>query len=216
MRADEGIIRGSIHLAETFVLEGDVAVARPLLEEALTLARRTERGHLIAYALLALGDLRADEGESEAQALLEEGRGVAETLGDTQQTGAFLSCLGHWSRARGDHATARERYREALAVLPEIGAEGSLEGCFGGLAVLAHAQGAVERAARLLGTADRLRAAAVFALFPRQKALRAETFALVKAALGDRFESAYQAGRALSLPEARALGLESGRRGSDP
>jgi len=81
--------------------------------------------------------------------------------------------------------------------------------CLEGLAVTASTRGESERAARLFGAADALREAAGVTLPPPHRAIHEPRVAAVRAALRPEvFESAWTAGRAMSLEQAVRYALQ--------
>jgi tetratricopeptide (TPR) repeat protein len=150
---------------------------------------------------------RGDYGR--AVALHEESLALRRELGDKWGIASSLGNLGLVAFERGDYARAVALLEEGLALARDIGAKHRVTECLEGLATVAGALDQPERAARLFGTADALRAALGAPLPPRERARREQAVAALRDALGEAaFAAAWAEGRALSLEDAVALALE--------
>jgi hypothetical protein len=115
------------------------------------------------------------------------------------------------ARAQGDYEGARALYRESLGILRPAGEQRGIARVLEGLAGLAAAEDQAERAARLFGAAEALRAAIGAPLPPGDRVRCHRGLALTRAALGEEaFAAAWAAGRAMSLNQATAYALEDG------
>lgn len=118
--------------------------------------------------------------------------------------------LGNAALEQAEYSAARARYKEGLTILIEQGDRlriaQSLEGC----AQLASALNAHLQAARIWGTAERLREEVAAPLLPHERTRRDRHIAAARIALGDdaAFDAAWQEGRAMKLERAIELALE--------
>jgi len=157
--------------------------ARVLYEESLRMRRDLGDAWGIATCLGHLGDMARHRGELvRATTLCEESLSVFRRIGTGLGIAVALGSLGDIARERGDVALAAQRYAEGLGIFrrsnDRIGIASSLEG----LAAVASAQSRFERAARLFGAADALRAYIEAPLPPPDAARLARAVAVVHAA----------------------------------
>jgi non-specific serine/threonine protein kinase len=160
-QADEpvSVANAVSQLGYTFTMRGDLAAARPLLTEALSRYHQLNQPDLtlpanmtkvlLAIVLLLQGD------PAQAADLCAQCQTVCRAHGDRWQLGHALSGAAHIATLLGDLAQAGAYARESLRVRSglddPLGVASSLEW----LAWLAAADGDHQRAARLLGAADR-------------------------------------------------------------
>lgn len=168
---------------------------------------------------LCLGELALADAElGPARASFDDALARAEGQGLHAASARALYLLGLVERAEGHWAQSEARHRRALDLRSSggdvVGTVESLE-AIGGLAA---ETGDGERAARLLGAAQTEREAGGFVRTPRHEASHRVDVERARALLGaDAFESAWAAGRALTLSEAALYGLRGkGRRGGRP
>jgi hypothetical protein len=179
-------------------LQGDLARAAALHDEALRQARALGNRWVTALALDNLGLLVHDRGDyprataHHAEALvlmraLERGWGIARALGH----------LGAVALATGDQSGAVARYAESLTRYLAMGDRASQTAALEGLAAaLGPAKPAA--AARLLGAADALRATLGTPRPPRERGRHDQTVASCHSALGAvTFAAAFAEGQAL-------------------
>jgi predicted ATPase/DNA-binding CsgD family transcriptional regulator len=198
--------------------QGDHARARSLLEESLGLARELGDEIRLYLALDHLGELVQDLGDDDgAAALYEQALEIQRRLGHRRGMVVSLTNLGSLAQRRGDHDRAEALHRESLVLVVDLGDRRRTVACLEGLAAAASTRGQAERAARLFGAADALREAAGVTLPPPHRAIRAPRVAAVRAALRPEvFESAWAAGRGMSLEQAVRHALQgSNGEGSD-
>ena len=106
---------------------------------------------------------------------------------------------------QGDAGRATALYEESLALRTALGDKHGMAECCEGLAEVAVAQRHLERAARLCGAAETLRATTGAALAPRERARVDRTVSAARGELGDaRFLAARMAGKAMALELASA------------
>jgi tetratricopeptide (TPR) repeat protein len=189
--------------------QGDYQGARALSEEELAIARQSGDQGYIRWGLCQLGRLADLEGDYEgARPLLEESLQMHRQLGQHADTAWPIEGLAAVARSQGDYEEARALYRESLGIFRPAGEQRGIAAVLEGLAGIAAADDRAERAARLFGAAEALRAAIATPLAPGERADYDRYVAATHAALGqEAFAAAWEAGRALSLDEAGALAL---------
>jgi tetratricopeptide (TPR) repeat protein len=188
---------------------GDVALARPWLEESLAI-RRSLGGQGAAFDLQNLGELAFHQGDYKQARLYFE-----ESLSLSRQTGqnlpglwAFVR-LGYVALRQRDMARASAVFLESQRQFNEAGSKIGVIFALEGVASLAVAQGQSERAVRLLGWADATRAAIDDLRPPVEQADVDRDLASVRSRLGEAvFGAAYAEGRAMSIGQAIAYALE--------
>jgi predicted ATPase/transcriptional regulator with XRE-family HTH domain len=200
-------------LAEVAVLEEDAGYAETLLEESLALRRESNDQEYLGWALNHLGHVaqlrgdyeRAAQLHAESLAIFIEGRG------ETHYGVSWAwQSLGETALGRGDLAAARGWLIADLRLCHEAGDRVTSTWCLAGLGSTAAFDEEPERAARLWGAAERLRAALGYRSAPAARATYERAVALARAQLGDdAFAAAWAAGAALSLDQAIAEALES-------
>jgi predicted ATPase/class 3 adenylate cyclase len=170
----DNLVAATLHdLGEIALGERQVERARELHGEALLLRRQIGARIGIAHALSGLADVALVEGDLEtARAMYEE---ILETGRESKEldfeTGALLS-LADVARRAGDLVTAAELAREGLESASRLDSALRIAQGFDAMAVIAAAAGARERAAWLLGAADRVREESGIGLFVEPEAER--------------------------------------------
>jgi hypothetical protein len=192
------------------VLEEDAASAEALLEECSTLSRDQE--YVIAWVLNHRGHVAQLRGEYDQAAQLhtESLASFIDMLGETPNTRPWLwHSLGETALGQGDLAAARKWLAADLRLCDEVGERVTLTWCLAGLGSAAALDEEPERAARLWGAADRLRAALGCRPAPAARATYERAQALARAQLGDdAFTQAWAGGAAMSLDQAIAEALD--------
>jgi DNA-binding CsgD family transcriptional regulator/tetratricopeptide (TPR) repeat protein len=186
-----------------------------LLEEGLQHVRALGENRALPYYLLDLGAVQAREGNLEAStALFEEAVTVARQTGAKELVAVSLNSLGRNAQCRGDRRRAAHLFGESIELAVELGNKREIGAYLESLAFLAGTPGrsGADRAARLLGAADRLLVeSGVARTGAEQHDLEQET-ARIRAALGaTAFKDAWDAGAAMPLETtiAVAAALES-------
>jgi predicted ATPase/DNA-binding XRE family transcriptional regulator len=208
------------HLGRALMREGDYWQATNVLQESLAELREGRVFERIPPVLNMLGEAALARGSSaEARARFQESQTLCHDLGNTWDTAGALLGEGHVALAEGDSGAASAACSEALklfANLPDWDDRRRRTGiaaCLSGLAGVV-APIAPERAARLWGSAEALRATvdqaalAEFALaypLPADRAAHDLSLAAVRAALGaEAFQAAWAEGQVLTLEQAIA------------
>jgi len=192
--------------------QGDLVASRAFFEESLAIGRELEDRRGIASALTGLGNVARGQGDyASARAWHEKTLAIGRELGDRREIADSLNNLGTTVREQGDYSHARALYAESLAMKRELGdGADQFARTLEGLTEMAVALGAIGRAARIWGTAQRLREQAGAPLSPDDKTRYDRRVAAARAALGNdtAFDHAWQEGRAMTLEQAIELALE--------
>ncbi|HKC75859.1 MAG TPA: tetratricopeptide repeat protein, partial [Chloroflexota bacterium] len=204
---NNGIGWALLGLGELARDRGDGRQATALLEESLAQFRELRDACGIGSSLNTLGLAARDQGDyGRAAALLEESEALFREIGERRLIPEVLTNLGLVHHEQGDAARAAALFAESLA-LPHTGGPSmcSVLQALEGVAGVAGAQGQPERAARLFGATDALRAALGVPVRPVDRRLYDRDVTAVHATLGDEtFAAAWAAGRALPLEQALA------------
>ena len=168
-----------------------------------------------ALSLSALGMVALGRGDHDgAREALAKGLTLSRRAGDRFSRYIALYNRSVLAQSEGDHDGAAALFEEGIAFSREAGDHANVAYCMEGLAAVALARGAAERAARLLGAARGLRegvGAAVYTYRP-DRSLRERTEAVARERLGEAgFEKAWARGEAMGLE--RAVEYALGRDG---
>lgn len=190
-------------------MEGDFTAARSLYEETLAAMRELGDKKGMALSLSNLGSVAYSQGDmTSARTLHEESLAIEREIGNKQGTAESLSSLGAVACQQRDYTAARACLAECLRLCQDLVAKtitaGALEGC----AMLAGARQQPQRAARLYGAADGLRAAIGISLTSSEREEVDGYLTVLRATLGEAaFNSAWEEGRAMTLERAIDLTL---------
>ncbi|HEY7009327.1 MAG TPA: tetratricopeptide repeat protein [Jatrophihabitantaceae bacterium] len=173
------------YLAFVAWLTADTPRCDRLATEALAQFRGSVESEGVAWALLNLG-IAARYGGASARAdeLLRDCLELSEKLGYAEGTAWCLDQLGALARERDELERAEELQQDSLAVHVQVGDRWRAASVLDGLAITAARRGRVEAAARMLGTADALRAAIGTPRPPCERADYDAAVAELTAALG--------------------------------
>jgi non-specific serine/threonine protein kinase len=189
--------------------DGDLAGAKERAESAVSLAglMRLDRAELIAYVtlcvvLLATGDIdRVIE-------LGERGAARSEARGESWCRGSQLNYLAraHW--LRGDRDKAEALARAATVCKHAVDDRNGLTMMLETLASMAAERGRPERAAILLGSAQRVRDSSSLTLIELYREQHERSVSLIVRAIGQKsFDAAYARGRAMTIDESVAFAV---------
>ena len=204
----KGIARSLSGLGVVALYHSDAAAAQRIGEESLAIYRELGEARGVGQAIHNLAYIAWTRKDAvTAQARYEEALAEFERLGDEETIALTLAGLGlvqlHLSPP--DTAGARRRLRASLDLVRKLGAR--REGLYAieAAAELAHAEGASEAAARLLGAAVALREALGSPTFPAEREERADILGRVRERLGEaQFAESSAAGRTLAFEAALA------------
>jgi predicted ATPase len=187
---------------------GDWDSAAQLYAETAQLSRELGDSWLLAIAVNNLGDLALNRGDYErALELFEESLASGREAQDQDRVARALVNLGLTTLMLGDVSRARALMRDALIAARDIGL---VDGFIAGFVVLgaAYARENPDRAARLIGRADKLCEETGSDLVNIEGRVRAETKEELLARLGEQaYAAAYTEGRTLALEDALVLAL---------
>ncbi len=148
----QGVVRGrALHGAAWLADgQGDIAQARALAAQSLSLFREADDKGGIAHALNLLAIITADQGQYEhAVALAQESLTLFQAIGHKPGAGSALNELGIIAAEQGDYARATALYEQSLAVRQDAGDIRGMAASQTNLARLAREQGHFARAAAL-------------------------------------------------------------------
>jgi ATP/maltotriose-dependent transcriptional regulator MalT len=210
LQESSGIAYALHGLGVVALSEGHITLGRSLFKGALGEAREADDKWLTAFSLHFLAIALSYQGKYvRALSYFEEGDAIREQLGGNKQGKAFS--LFHRARIAlhlGDYAAARSSHAEGMHLFQQTGDRRGIGYSLAGFAILAAAQGDVQRAARLSGALASLeRVLGSFLDAPLQVEYDQE-LASVRTALDEEaFAAAVAAGRAMSMEQAIAYAL---------
>ena len=179
---------------------GDLARAKPFLDEACALAEEVGDLQCLAMARLHVGLVALYEaGPEHAEPVLEEAIVLFRCRDDAYGVASTLLALGWAAADRQDGATAAVRYLESLALWNALGTKEGLVDSLVAVAALAEATGQPKRATRLLAPAAALGEAVGYIMPAGPRARYERTRAALREALGETaFTAAWAGGLTLS------------------
>lgn len=186
---------------------GDFAAARVSLEESLSVKKRVEDHAGVASTLQNLGALAGLQGDlASAAAFLGEAERICRRIGAASSLLLALGNLALVERMRADYSACRAHVREAIALCAGIDDDATACSLIEVFAMADVQEGAMERAAALLGFARSLGAAGRDASVFEDAGDVAAAIAAARGALGEHvFAAAWARGQAMTLDEAAAL-----------
>ena len=189
--------------------QGNFALAVEWCEESLALFR--EVGDVIRSAtmIIHLGSSAGYQGDLERAArLLQEGLVVYRRVGDMKSVAVTLRYQGKVAYDQRDWERATALYQESLALGREQTMLWESAACMEGLAGVAGGQARAERAARLWGAAETIRAGIGAPPPPAEHTRTAAAVAHARNGVGDHaFAAAWAEGQAMTLEQAVAYAL---------
>ncbi len=200
-------------LAAGFVarLQEEYQTATTLLEEGLTLARVTGNVFIAAACLHHLGMIAGDahHDNDAARRLLEESLQTYRALEFPRFVALVLHSLGKVALAEADLDRANDYLQQSLTGMRQVGEKLGIHGVLDAFGQLASAQGRTERAVRLAGAADRLRATSGTQSWPVEQRTRAQWLGTARQTLDEpTYQAARDQGQTMSREEAIAYALE--------
>ncbi|HZO88252.1 MAG TPA: tetratricopeptide repeat protein, partial [Chthonomonadaceae bacterium] len=198
------------NLGDTLCCQGEYTLARSVLEESLAIYQRLGNRWGIALAFNSLATIALSVGEeATAQQLYTESLALFEALENPEGMGEVLCNIARLACRRGDYEKSRRRLARALDQYRFIGNKVGLIGCLEAWGTVAAGQQQADRAARLLGAAERQREDIGVGLPLSAREEYARNQAIVREALGEAaFAAAWEEGRAMTLEQAIAYALE--------
>jgi non-specific serine/threonine protein kinase len=186
---------------------GDLSAAEAFYEESATLFRQLDDVESLAMTISNLGDLALKRSDfARARDLCSESLALQRELGATFGMILSLNNLGVAALHQERIDDARTAFEEAVRLSHDLGASDMVGVALEGLGAVAVADGDCERGARLLGSAESIRAATGIELETAERALHERTLSSLRAARsGDDIQAAIAEGAA--MPEEAAVGL---------
>jgi predicted ATPase/DNA-binding SARP family transcriptional activator len=199
------------NLGLVFTNEGRLDRAAELHEQSLALAREIGEEWLIASSLINLANVAFFKRDYDrAEVLQEEGRRLSGELGDEWRVGLACLNLGWIHIGQGDTERASARLCESIELFRRLRERRWLPDALEGLAAVAAETGQAERAARLFGAADGIRASINAPVGESERAIYEPFLARAREELGaTAFEEAGAAGRVMTPEQAVSLALEN-------
>jgi len=141
LKSASNIVLVRLNLGRTFMLQGDNAYARRLLEQSLSDATAGNYRSLRADALNDLGQLRlAEKAPVEARKLFENARELHRMIGDHRMEASDLYYLGLAAESSGDPSTARKCLFDSLEIRRSGGIRDATADSLIALADIEHAE----------------------------------------------------------------------------
>jgi DNA-binding CsgD family transcriptional regulator len=190
--------------------EGDLAGAQQRLESALTLAELMQVKHVELDARSTLCGILAAAGELDrAIEFGEQSLALSKSLGELWVRGFALNYLGQATWLRGDRPRGEALAREAAACKHALDDRNGLAIVLETLAWMAAEFGQHERAAHLLGAAERVRRETSQTLIELFRAQHERSESIAVQGLGRKsFQAAFARGRAMTISEGAAFAVE--------
>jgi predicted ATPase/DNA-binding CsgD family transcriptional regulator len=198
---------GTLGLIE--LAAGDLAAARAALEQGLAAVRTLRDRRSVALLAATTADAARCQGEyARAAELYSESLALYHELGNEAEIPAILHNQGYVALGTGDDVAARELFAESLRRQHTAGNMAGIAEGLQGLAALALAQRRLDRAARLLGAAETIRAAHPAPIWPAEQWEIDRQISAVRAQLpAPRRAQLWQEGQAFSTAQAVAYAL---------
>jgi tetratricopeptide (TPR) repeat protein len=173
-------------------------------------ARETDDPFFTSGAVLQLGLWATEQGDlGQAEALLEEARGLSSEAGEIGGIAEALDALARLAIRRGAFSRAKELALEALRLAEEIGDRLGITSVVGTVAEVAVGEGAGDRAARLVGAIEAEWSEIGFSLLPQERDWMNRILEAGRAQIGDKaWVRAWEDGRGMPLDLATALARE--------
>jgi DNA-binding CsgD family transcriptional regulator len=164
------LAHGMATLGIVDLADGNLPPARASLERGLALVRTLSDTRSVAIIAATTADAARCQGDyARAADLYSESLALYHQLGNRAEVPAILHNQGYVALATGDDAAAWDLFAESLRRQHEAGNTAGIAEGLGGLACLAIAQGRLERAARIFGAAERIRASSPAAVWPAER-----------------------------------------------
>ncbi len=195
-------------LGSVAVYREEYGRAEASFHEALGLLRQVVDRDGIAAVLGQLGYVALLRGEyGRAAVAFEESLELYREVGSELGAGKMLNLLGRALLERGERVHAESLFKEGLPLNRAAGNKGYVAECLEGLAAIAVADGAVERAARLFGVAEALREAIGVPVHAVELPHQQRYLAALAAHPGCTIQEIWAAVRAMPLDQALAEAL---------
>jgi predicted ATPase/class 3 adenylate cyclase len=190
-------------LANIAAIRGEATVARPLFEEALTVARKLDNPTELGNVLVYFGGFESDVGNLQhGLLLLSEATEIAHDLGDVVREVSGRENVAQTVLRIGRAGDARKQFRDLIPQVLEINEAWLLGGLADHYAAALVETGEPHQAVRLLGAADAMNERGMTRDAVEQ-AESAKLMAKTRTALtAQEWRDAYQSGRGIPIEEA--------------
>jgi len=190
---------------------GNQEQALAAASESAELARAGGYTWVLALGANNLGLYAQDRGDyAQARARFEESLALHRQLGSERDIAGILCNLGELAAREGRNDEAETLLRESLKRAEALVDKELAIWCLGSLAGLAVSSGDGERAARLTGVVEALRAETGHAPMPEERRTNEQTSRSLVAELGEeRLAAAVASGREMTFEQAVAYALET-------
>jgi non-specific serine/threonine protein kinase len=202
-----------VHDAMARWVEGDLANSARQLESALSLARLMHLEQAELTIVNTLCGLSIASGDFDRAAELgEHGLAISKGRGELWMRGYLLNFLAQTSWVRGERPRAEALAREAALCKHAIDDRNGVTFALGTLAWMAAESGRHERAATLLGSAQRVRDESSLTLIAVFRPQHERSVSLITQAIGRRaFDAAFARGRAMMIGQGVAFAVDDKR-----
>ena len=199
--------------AISYWAHGDTAAATERFESALSLARLAGIEQLELDAIDNLCGICLTAGNLDrAIEVGEQGLAMSENRGELWMRGYLLNYLAQANWLRGDRRRGEGLAREAAACKHAVDDRIGLTMVLETLAQMAAELGQHERAACLLGSAERVRDESSLTLIELFRSQHERTVSIIVRGIGQRsFDAAFAPGRAMTIIEAVAFAVQDQR-----
>jgi non-specific serine/threonine protein kinase len=199
-----------VHDAMARWVGGDLANGARQLESALSLARLMHLEQAELTIVNTLCGLSIASGDFDRAAELgEHGLAISKGCGELWMRGYLLNFLAQTSWVRDERPRAEALVREAVLCKYTIDDRNGVTFALGTLAWMAAESGRHERAATLLGSAQRVRDESSLTLIAVFRPQHERSLSLITQAIGRRaFDAAFARGRAMTIGEGVAFAVD--------
>lgn len=192
-------------LAETIIMQGDLELAKRMLEKNLTLTRESGNLNDLGWALDHLGHIAQLQGEYKlAEQLHKESMPLFRQVGQRWVGMPWAhQGLGEAALAQHDTMLAQAHFRDALTLFDDLGDRAGTAWCLAGLAGVAALNEELEHAAWLWGAAEALRKSIGAREAPASRATHEQLKEQVRNQLGETvFNAKWAEGQSASMEQA--------------
>ncbi len=210
LKEPRGIANSLQNLGNIAADQSDYATAQRLYEESLRLFRALEDRQSVANLLSNLGTAAREQGALDyARRLFEESLMILQELGAKNGVAIALQNLGYIALDQRDTSGARSAHEQSLTLFQELGDKRGIAYALQAFAALATAERCPERAVRLLGGVEALRASIGAPLPPNEQMAFDQTCETAREALSpETFASLWREGRTMEMDQAIHYALE--------
>ena len=206
----EAVAQSLAWLAISIAMTGNLTEGVEAAESALSMARSLSSRSTQLVAMAALCNILPVAGQPErAIKLGEEGVAISEACGELWARSYMLMATSQALWRQGDQKTAEDQARSAATSKHALDDRSGLQLLLETLAWMAAEGGALQRAAILLGSAERVRKVSGIEFLEAQRPQHDRSIALVLEALGPRsYDALHRRGLTMAVDDAVAFAVE--------